>query len=296
LSALRDGEDLLVLVNPGSGLDGRDPTEEVIQYWPKATVLHPEPDRDLVEQLHEAIDANGTPVKALGVAGGDGTVAAVAAVAAERQLPLALVPAGTLNHFARDVGTDGIAGVAEAVENGDGARVDLSTVTVDDQPARWFVNTASIGGYPDMVLLREQLEHKWRKWPAAGIALVKILAESTPLRLMINGAPHLVWMVFVGNGSYRPKGFAPTTRPRLDAGMMDVRFIRADVRWSRLRFVLAAITGALHRSSTYRHFDTSELDVTVVGSPIAIATDGEVGPEGHRFRFRAQPAALAVYR
>jgi len=77
---------------------------------------------------------------------------------------------------------------------------------------------------------------------------------------------------------------------------MDVRFIRADLRLSRLRFAVAAILGALHRGNTYRQFDTGELDVTVIGAPIAIATDGEVGPEGHRFRFRAQPAALAVYR
>jgi undecaprenyl-diphosphatase len=60
--------------------------------------------------------------------------------------------------------------------------------------------------------------------------------------------------------------------------------------------VLAAITGALHGSSTYGHFETKQLDVTVQGPPVAIATDGEVGLEGNRFRFRAQPAALGVYR
>jgi undecaprenyl-diphosphatase len=296
LSAMTAGEDLLILVNQRSGVDGESQDAQIAEHWPKATVLSPDPDRDLVEQLTEAIDSR--QPKALGVAGGDGTVAAVATVAAERQLPLVLVPAGTLNHFARDVGirADGIDRAAAALEAGDGARVDLSTVTIDDNPARWFLNTASLGGYPDMVLVREQLERKWGKWPAAGIALIKVLSESAPLRLLINGERHLVWMVFVGNGTYRPKGFAPTNRPRLDTGLMDVRFIRADVRLSRLRFVLAAITGALHRSSTYRQFDTNELDVTVVGSPIAIATDGEVGPEGHKFRFRAQPAALAVYR
>ncbi|MEV4319843.1 phosphatase PAP2 family protein [Actinocrispum sp. NPDC049592] len=294
LSALEDGEDLLVLVNPGSGVDGEDPTGQIAEYWPKATVLTPSPGRDLVEQLRDAVDSKAP--KALGVAGGDGTVAAVSTVAAERQLPLVLVPAGTLNHFARDVGADGIQSAATAVSAGDGVRVDLSTVTVDSQPARWFINTASLGGYPDMVRLREKLEKRWTKWPAAGMALVKILRESTPLHLRINGEHHLVWMIFVGNGSYRPKGFAPTTRPRLDNGLMDVRYIRADVRFSRLRFIAAAITGALHRSVTYRHFDTGELDVTVIGSPVAIATDGEVGPEGTRFRFRSQPAALGVYR
>ena len=292
--ALTDGEGLLILVNPNSGLDGEDPTDQIAQHWPKATVLYPEPDRDLLEQLTEAID-NRAP-KALGVAGGDGTVAAVSSVAAERQLPLVLVPAGTLNHFARDVGINGIDDVATALAEGDGVRIDLSTVTVDDEPARWFINTASLGGYPDMVRLREKLERRYGKWPAAAVAMVKILRSSKPLRLRINGESHLVWMVFVGNGSYRPKGFAPTTRPKLNSGLMDVRFIRADVPYSRLRFILAAALGALHRSRTYRHFDTNQLDVTVHGDPVAIATDGEVGPEGREFRFRAQGAALAAYR
>ncbi|MFC0110459.1 diacylglycerol kinase family protein [Kibdelosporangium aridum] len=62
----------------------------------------------MIEHLHKTIDEAEVPPKALGVAGGDGTVAAVSAVAAERHLPLVLVPAGTLNHFARDVGIDGI--------------------------------------------------------------------------------------------------------------------------------------------------------------------------------------------
>jgi diacylglycerol kinase family enzyme/membrane-associated phospholipid phosphatase len=294
LSALQDGDDLLVLVNPGSGVESQDPTEDVARHWPKATVLFPQPDRDLIEQLHDAVDDKAP--KALGVAGGDGTVAAVSAVAAERQLPLVLVPAGTLNHFARDVGVNGIEDVTTAVQEGDGVRVDLSTVTVDGEPARWFVNTASLGGYPDMVLLREKLEKRWGKWPAAAIALVKVLRKATPLRMIVNDERHLVWMVFVGNGSYRPKGFAPSTRPRLDAGLMDVRFIRADVQFSRLRFIMGAVLGALHRSTTYQHFDTPELDVKVLGTPVAVATDGEVGPEGNTFRFRAQPAALSIYR
>ncbi|MFC5112060.1 hypothetical protein [Kibdelosporangium philippinense] len=52
----------------------------------------------------------------------------------------------------------------------------------------------------------------------------------------------------------------------------------------------------MHRSKTYRHLEVAELDVKVYGRPIRIATDGEVGPLGTRFRFSAQPAALSVYR
>ncbi|MEU6151603.1 phosphatase PAP2 family protein [Actinosynnema sp. NPDC047251] len=287
LQALEDGEGLVVVVNPNSGLGG-DPTEEITREWPKARIAS-------IEEL-DTVVAEHAP-KALGVAGGDGSVAAVAAVAAANRLPLVLVPAGTLNHFARDVGVTGLDDAAQAVAAGDGVLVDLSAVTVDGVGPRWFVNTASLGGYPDMVRLREKLQDRWGKWPAAGIAMAEVLRSSRPLRVELNGEPHLVWMLFVGNGPYRPKGFAPTMRPALDRGLMDVRYIRADTRFSRARFFIGALLGSLNRSRTYQHLETRRLDVKVLGGRgVAIATDGEVGPTGTTFEFRARPAALAIYR
>ncbi len=286
LAALVDGEGLVVVVNPNSG-PGGDPTEDIAREWPKARIV-------AIDDL-DTVVADYSP-RALGVAGGDGTVAAVAAVAAANRLPMALVPSGTLNHFARDVGVDGLDDTARAVAAGDGALVDLAAVTVDGDGPRWFVNTASLGGYPDLVRLREKLEGRWGKWPAAVIALGRVLRTSRPLRVEVNGEPRLVWMLFVGNGPYQPKGFAPTVRPALDAGLMDVRYIRADARFSRARFFLAALLGALHRSRTYRHLETRWLNVKVLDGAVAIATDGEVGPTGSTFEFRSRPAALGIYR
>ena len=287
LEALVDGEGLVVVVNPGAGLGGDDPTARIVEEWPKATIVG-------IEDLDTVIDDHAP--HALGVAGGDGSVAAVAALAAAHRLPLVLVPAGTLNHFARDVGVQGLEDSTRAVADGDGVLVDLAAVTVDGEGPRWFVNTASLGGYPDMVRLREKLQDKWGKWPAAAIALADVLRTSRPLRVELNGEPHLVWMLFVGNGPYRPKGFAPTMRPALDAGLMDVRYIRADTRFSRARFFLGAMLGSLHRSRTYRHLETRWLDVRLLDGAVSIATDGEVGPTGSKFEFRSRPAALAVYR
>ncbi|MCC8243694.1 bifunctional phosphatase PAP2/diacylglycerol kinase family protein [Saccharothrix luteola] len=287
LAALVDGEGLAVVVNPSAGLGAGDPTDEILREWPKATIVG-------IEDLDTVI-ADHAP-QALGVAGGDGSVAAVAALAAARRLPLVLVPSGTLNHFARDVGVQGLDDAARAVADGDGALVDLAAVTVDGAGPRWFVNTASLGGYPDMVRLREQLQDRWGKWPAAAIALARVLRTSRPMRVELNGERRLVWMLFVGNGPYRPKGFAPTMRPALDAGLMDVRYIRADTRFSRARFFLGALLGSLHRSRTYGHLETRRLDVRLLDGAVAIATDGEVGPTGSTFEFRSRPAALAVYR
>ncbi|MGH3671661.1 MAG: bifunctional phosphatase PAP2/diacylglycerol kinase family protein [Pseudonocardiaceae bacterium] len=293
---LAGGEGLVVLVNPGSGTNGEHPGAELAAAWPAARQVITEPDADLAKQLEAELDAAEEPVRALGVAGGDGTVATVAEVAASRKLPLVVIPAGTLNHFARDVGVHQLSDAVRAVRGGSAVGVDLGAVRIDDSPPRGFINTASLGGYPDLVQLRERREGRWGKWPAAAIALIRVLRESDPLVACIDGVPHKVWLVFVGNGLYRPRGFAAATRHRLDSGLIDIRYVRADAPLSRTRFVIGALTGALERSRTYVQRECTQLQVEVLGQPVALATDGEVIAEGRRFEFFTQPAALRVYR
>ncbi|MFD2489231.1 bifunctional phosphatase PAP2/diacylglycerol kinase family protein [Amycolatopsis jiangsuensis] len=293
-----DGEDMLALVNPHSGVNGQDPTEDVRYAWPKATLQYPDSDRDLREQLADEIDARGT-VRALGVAGGDGTVASVASVAAERGLPLALIPTGTLNHFARDVGVRSMPDADAATEGGHAVGIDLGEVEISgaDGPAhRWFVNTASLGGYPEMVRLREKLQEKHPKWPAAALALARVLRRAKPLRVELDGAEAQIWLLFVGNGTYSPKGFAPSRRPALDTGLLDVRYLRADLPYSRARFLLAMITNSLHASHVYQQHDLPELHIRLRDGHRRVATDGEVGPLGREFHFRSRPSALTIYR
>jgi diacylglycerol kinase family enzyme/membrane-associated phospholipid phosphatase len=293
-----DGEDMLVLVNPGSGVPGQDPTEDARYAWPKAEILYPDPEQDLRTQLEAEIDARGT-VRALGVAGGDGTVAAVASVAAERNLPLALIPAGTLNHFARDVGVSSMPEADAATEIGNAVGIDLGEVEIGgiaDGDHRWFVNTASLGGYPEMVRLREKLQEKHPKWPSAAIALARTLRNAKPLTVRLNGKLTQVWLLFVGNGTYAPKGFAPSRRPALDTGLLDIRYLRADLPYSRARFLLAMLTRTLAASHVYQELDLPELDVELLAGHRRVATDGEVGPLGNRFRFRSRPSALTIYR
>jgi diacylglycerol kinase family enzyme len=255
-----------------------------------------EPGGDLIKQLEAELEASDRPARAVAVAGGDGTVAAVAAVAAGRGLPLVVVPAGTLNHFARDIGITGLSDAIEAVRAGSAVAVDLGGVQVDDAPPRWFVNTASLGGYPDLVQLRERREARRGKWPSAALAMIRVLREADPLVVRIDGMPRKVWLIFVGNGLYRPRGFAAAARHRLDSGLLDVRYVRADVRLSRTRFLIGALSGALERSRTYVQQERAEILIDVLGPPVALATDGEVITEGRRFRFFIRPAALQVYR
>ncbi|MEY7971839.1 bifunctional phosphatase PAP2/diacylglycerol kinase family protein [Saccharomonospora xinjiangensis] len=297
--ALREGERILTVVNPNSGNPADDPTAEIQALWPHTVVVHPEPGADLRAQITGELRRRPGTVKALGVAGGDGTAAAVASVAADTGLPLALIPAGTLNHFARDLGLRYLADTDAATRAGEAVGIDLGEVEIENDEGtarRWFVNTASLGGYPEMVRMRETIERRHPKWPSAVIAMVRTLRSARPLRVRLNGEYLLVWLLFVGNGTYAPKGVIPSRRPALDTGLLDVRYLRADRPYSRVRFLLAVLTNTLETSHVYKQRDLPEVDVAILDGNRRIATDGEVGPLGRRFRFRSRPSALSVYR
>jgi undecaprenyl-diphosphatase len=294
-----NGENMLAMVNPSSGLEGQDSTEDIHQAWPQATLLHTDPDTDIYTQLTAEIQARAGNVHALAVAGGDGTVAAVAAVAAEHHLPVALIPAGTLNHFARDVGVQSVTDTKEATEIGSAKAIDLGEVKVtngEDTEQRWFINTASLGGYPEMVRLREKLQQRLSKWPAAAVALIRVLRRAQPMEILLNGKRASIWLLFVGNGTYAPKGFAPSRRPALNTGLLDVRYLRADLPYSRARFILAMITNTLRTSHVYRQHDMPKLEVVLLEGSKRIATDGEIGPLGDTFQFRSRQSALTIYQ
>src|SRR3954449_10751308 len=120
--ALPDGDGLVIAVNPRSGSDDYDPAEEILRLLPGAEVREITEEHSVTELLQDAVRSG---AQALGVAGGDGSVAAAAAVALEHDLPLAVLPAGTLNHFARDVGLDTPQDTADPVVDGSGVTVDV---------------------------------------------------------------------------------------------------------------------------------------------------------------------------
>lgn len=292
--ALPEGEGLLVVVNPESGPDSVDPSEEIATALPQAHVRALDTDHDFAAQL-DAWVAEANP-RALGVCGGDGTVVAVASAAARHSLPLAVFPGGTLNHFARDAGVAEISDTANAVETGHAVLVDQAVVHTDVEEPAPFLNTASLGGYPDAVRLREKWQPRYGKWPAAAAAMVRILSAATPLAITIDGRPVKVWMLFVGNGRYSPADQVPMSRPAITGGLLDVRYVRADRRASRPRLLFAAATGTLGSSRVYVRSLVPRLTVRVNGAPVALATDGEVVADARRFEFRTEPGAIAVYR
>jgi undecaprenyl-diphosphatase len=283
---LPDGDGLVVAVNPRSGTDDYDPAEEIRRLLPRAEIREISEEHGVTELLQDAARSG---AQALGVAGGDGSVAAAAAVALEHELPLAVVPAGTLNHFARDVGVDTPEDAADAIRKGSAVYVDVAEV--NGTP---FLNTASIGVYPQVVERRDALSHRMGKWVAMTVAAAQVLRTATPLDVLLSGKPAKVWILFVGNCCYTPRGLAPAWRPRLEDGLLDVQYLRADVRFSRTRAVLGTLLGISDRSAGYKEFQAESLDVVVRSGGEQVAYDGETGDTATEFRFR-KGSQLTVY-
>lgn len=287
---LPDGTGLTVVVNAasGSGTAARA-LDEIASELPAATIrrFDPDGDGDLVGLFQEAAAES----VALGVVGGDGTVNLAARSALDAGVPLVVFPGGTLNHFARDLGLDVVADSIEAVREGQVVAIDVGVI--DD---RSFVNNASIGSYSDLVDERERLESRLGKWPAMVVALVRVLRRGRRFEICIDGDDRVVWMVFFGNGAYEPAGFAPSTRPDLVDGLVDVRLVDADHPFSRTRLVAALLLGALARSRVYERRLVNRVTVRCAdGGTSRLAADGETFDGPAAFVVGKRPASLLVH-
>ncbi|MGN6429746.1 MAG: diacylglycerol/lipid kinase family protein [Gaiellaceae bacterium] len=202
----------LLLINPRSGR-GRPTAEELAAAADKrgvvAHVLGDDEDPAAV-----AADA-ATDAEALGIAGGDGSLAAVAEVAIERDLPFVCVPLGTRNHFARDLGLDRRDPVAALdAFAGEERRVDVGRAG-----ERLFLNNVSIGSYASLVHGRE-VHRRRRESLATARALLRTLHQPHRLRLRVDGETLAVRVVLVANNSYELKLFELGARNNLTGGRL----------------------------------------------------------------------------
>ena len=284
-----DGEGVVLVVNPDSGGgNGTRVIDEVRDALPRTEIVEIAGDDDPAELLRAAAGR----AEVLAVAGGDGTVATAASVAVQQGIPLAVFPAGTFNHFAKDIGCDTVARTVEAIRSGSVVAVDLMCLNGDVM----VVNTASIGAYPNFVRTRERLEHRIGK-PLAGLyAMVRTLQRDQPVRIRYDGKTLQTSLLFLGNSVYLPSGFAPARRTRLDDGLIDVRILETGRPLAVWRILGALALGRLARSPLYHELRVPEFTVESVDGPTRVARDGEAGEECRRAHFAVRYRALSVYQ
>ncbi|TGB10092.1 bifunctional phosphatase PAP2/diacylglycerol kinase family protein [Streptomyces sp. MZ04] len=305
--ALPDGEGLVVVVNPSSGAQPQlvDPVRQLKSALPRAEVVRYEDEAGpLVKVIEEAARDAARRGGVLGVCGGDGTVNAAVAPALRYGVPLMVLPGGTFNHFAVDLGVDSVADACAAVADGSAVRADVGRIrpqagagpedgTYPDPV--YFLNTFSLGAYPDLVRIREHWSPRIGGPPATLLGVARIVRTGRPLRAMVNGRRRSLWLLFAGNGAYRSAGIAPVRRHDLADGLLDVRVAHGG-HFARSRLLVAALAGQLARTRVYASARPRSLAVSGLPAGTPMAYDGEVAPAPTALLLDKLPEALTVYR
>ncbi|MGH4029003.1 bifunctional phosphatase PAP2/diacylglycerol kinase family protein [Actinomycetota bacterium Odt1-20B] len=291
--ALPGGRGLAVVVNDGARTAERSRALRDALPLAEFTTCQP---GELEGELEKAV---GRGARALGVCGGDGSVNAAVGVAVRHGLPLAVLPGGTYNHFAYDIGVEGPRELSRAVECGDAIAVDLgrfATETADGPSQGHFLNTLSLGVYPDLVRRRARWAHRIGGWPAGVLAAVRVLrGDGKPMRAEFRGRPRALWLLFVGNCVYHRLGPAPGRRFDLADGLLDVRLVHGGRR-PGARLLAAALAGPLKHSPAQAAVRMRRLRVDGVAPGTAMAYDGEVALIQGELTVEKVPEAVTVYR
>jgi diacylglycerol kinase family enzyme len=231
------------------------------------------------------------------IAGGDGTLAAAAAMLAGTGVTMGIVPGGTLNHFARRIGipADPAEALRTAIE-GATRRFDVGYVN-----ERLFLNTSSIGSYVRFVHRRERLEPRFGYYLASAIALAHPLLDLRPHPVLIEhdreARAYTAPLVFVAVGE-REFRF-PALGDVVPSGRrgLHVIAIHARRRRSLLRLVLATATQGVWTASRNTELDSFIVEECTLRLPrarVMVATDGEIAPMAQPLHYRLAPSALAV--
>ena len=265
----------VLLVNPRSG-GGKAQHHELVARC-RAWGIEPlplEPGED-ISAIATAAVLRGADV--IGMAGGDGSQAAAAAVAAGHDLPYVVVPAGTRNHFALDLGADpdDVVGSLAAFFGGEERRVDLARVN-----GRVFVNNASMGLYGRLVQSREYRDAKLRTAIQLLPELLGPRAEPFDLRFTdTEGTEHVcAQLLLVSNNRYELDPLrARRARGGMDKGTLGV----------------VAVHLAPPPCRRVWEWATPEFQVSS-GGPVDVGLDGEAVTLEPPLVFESMPSALRV--
>jgi diacylglycerol kinase family enzyme len=288
---------VIVLLNAAAGLERKVSDEEIAAAFAAqgaSAEIRSVPAPELCQAARAAAGEGGVDIVAL--AGGDGTINAGAAALADTGHTLGILPLGTLNHFARDLGIpQDLEGAVRTMVCGRVREVD-----VGEANGRVFVNNSSIGAYPAAVADRElrRTRDGQGKWPAmvrAALATLHRYPLVTVTLRMLEGEVRITSpVVFVGNNRYDVDLFRLGARPALDHGELWLYVLRDTGRFGFVRLGLRALLGRLRQSRDYEALALPELLVDDRRAEIPVAIDGEVVHMRTPVRYRIRPRALRV--
>ncbi len=236
------------------------------------------PGDDLAQLVRDAV-ARGAD--GLAAAGGDGTQALVASIAAEHDLPFACIPAGTRNHFALDLGVDrdDVVGALDAFVNGGERRVDLAEIN-----GRVFVNNASFGLYAEAVRREGYRDAKLRTILDTAPEVLDAQSGGPDVELGWRGPDGVghesAAVILVSNNAYRlGRVVGSGMRPRMDAGELGVAVLQSPQ--------------AHEAGRPWQQWSAPAFEVAAA-QPVPAGVDGEAFVLDPPLRLASRPAALRV--
>jgi len=244
---------------------------------------------DLLQLARDAIDRGADVV---GMAGGDGSQALVASIAAERGVPMVVIPAGTRNHFALDIGLDrdDVVGALDAYGEARERTIDLADVN-----GRIFVNNVSLGFYATIVQSPEYRDAKRETTLSALPEMLGPGSEPFDLRFTTpDGVSHEgAHVLQVSNGPYGTTTGGTTSRPRLDTGQLGVFSLVVPDAVAATRAIAALTTATPALYPGYLTWSAPTFEVTSA-SPIAVGLDGESLQMDPPLVFTSRPGVLRL--
>ena len=288
---------VVVLLNEAAGADAASPEVSKVREAFAAGAVAADVRACSPRDLRAAIAAAAASgVDAVVIGGGDGTLNAAAQVLVGGPTALGVLPLGTLNHFAKDVGIPlDLADAVATIAAGDRLAVDVGEVN-----GRFFLNNASIGLYPAAVREREELRHKHGggKWVAMLQACFDVFRRYPLLSVVVRTEDQVAHLktpfVFVGNNRYEMSLFSLGSRQTLRGGELSVYLSRDGGRVALVRQALRALLGTLEQDRDFRSLVVTEMEIDTRRRHVRVAVDGEVVEMASPIRYRIHPQSIWV--
>jgi diacylglycerol kinase family enzyme len=255
-------------------------------------VVELSPELDCAKEVRDRL-ARGT--KLLIAAGGDGTVHHVVQSLVGTDAVLAVIPAGTYNHFARDLDIPLDREQAfEVALRGDDRRVDAGRIN-----DRFFVNNVSLGLYPELVTRREERGRDYPRWKARIYAFYTTMRKYRHVTLALESVGHQelirTHVFMASNNSYDLERVGiEAPRETLTGGQLSVYWLPHASRLRLARVVARYVAGRMRNLPGFRSFRTTELRVQSTQAHIKVGIDGEVFTLAAPLTMSIVPQSLTV--
>ncbi|MES2400308.1 MAG: diacylglycerol kinase family protein [Pseudomonadota bacterium] len=290
---------IAVILNASAGLGCNDESatsfvQKFAAHGMEATVTLARNGGELLGAAEQALK-DGVPMVAAG--GGDGTQNAVASRLIGTDVIFGVLPMGTLNHFAKDLGIP--LDIDEAVALiAAGHRTQVDTAEVNGHS---FLNNSSLGLYPDTVRRRELQQSRLgrSKWPAFIWAALTSLKRYPFLNLQLTtdkiSYRQRTPFIFIGNNEYIMEGFNIGARNTLQDGRLSLYFAHRTSRLGLVVLAVRAVFGRLKQAKDFEMLSARTLTIESRHRQLRVSTDGEVNLMDTPLVYRIRPASLNVF-